>query len=69
MKGEYEQIGDGWEVVPKELRLACCDCSLTHDIWFRVRMVDKTPRLEWKVDRNERATAALRRKRKRASSD
>lgn len=61
---EYELIGDGWEHVPRKLELACCDCSLVHSIVFRVRMRQGKPQLEWKVDRNERATAALRRKRK-----
>lgn len=65
MKSEYQLIGDGWEDVPKRMELACCDCSLVHSIVFRVRMIEDKPKLQWKVDRNERATAAMRRHKKR----
>lgn len=65
VKDKYELIGDGWEMVPKSLELACCDCSLVHSIVFRVRTVKGKPQLQWMVDRNERATAALRRSKKR----
>ena len=65
MSKEYELIGDGYERVPKTLELACCDCHLVHSIAFRVRMVKGKPELQWKVDRNNRATAALRRKKKK----
>ena len=65
MSKEYELIGDGYEHVPKRLELACCDCSLVHSIIFRVRMVKGKPELQWKVDRNNRATAALRRKKRK----
>lgn len=65
MKGIYEDVGDGWQHVPRRMELACCDCSLVHSIAFRVRMEGSNPKLEWKVDRNNRATAALRRRKKR----
>ena len=61
MSHGYEDVGDGYEDLPKRLELACCDCSLVHSITFRV-LGGKTPKLQWKVDRNNRATAALRRK-------
>lgn len=62
---QYEMIGDGWERVPKKLDLACCDCSLVHSIVFRVRVKKGKPELQWMVDRNERATRALRRKKRK----
>ncbi len=62
---EYELIGDDWERVPKRLELACCDCSLVHSIAFRVKVIKDKPELQWKVDRNNRATAALRRKKRK----
>lgn len=65
MSKEYVLIGDGYEHVPKTLELACCDCSLVHSIAFRVRIIKGKPQLQWKVDRNNRATAALRRHKKR----
>lgn len=61
MSKEYELIGDGWEDVPRSLDLACCDCSLVHSIVFRVQMKEGEPQLQWKVDRNGKATGALRR--------
>ena len=65
MTKEYEDVGDGWQQLPKRLELACCDCSLVHSIDYRVKFVKGKPQLQWKVDRNNRATAALRRHTKR----
>lgn len=66
---QYQEVGDGWEELSRYLELACCDCSLVHDIEFRVRVKAGKPALEWKVFRNDKATKALRqalrRKRKR----
>jgi hypothetical protein len=61
----YTDVGDGWQLVPKRMELACCDCNLVHSIAFRAKLIDGKPKLLWKVDRNERATAALRRHKKR----
>lgn len=62
---DYPDVGDGWKTLPKELDLACCDCRLVHSISVRVKMAGKKPRIQWLVERNEEATAALRRHTKR----
>lgn len=57
----YTQIWDGeWNPAYREQRVACCDCGLVHDIYIR-RIKGK---LMQRVDRNERATAAIRRGKK-----
>lgn len=47
----------------KNYRLACCDCNLVHEMQFRV-FKDKKGLLsvKFRVKRNNRATAAKRRK-------
>lgn len=44
-------------------KLACCDCSLVHDVQFRT-VRDKQGRIsvKFKVRRNNRSTGQLRRK-------
>jgi hypothetical protein len=56
----YDVIADGdWMHVPSRgLHLACCDCSLTHDLRAKV---DKQGRVWVKLTRNNRRTSALRR--------
>ena len=54
---------DGWTIwinpaVPMEHKIVCCDCGLIHDIEFRV--VENA--VQFRARRNERATAARRRK-------
>lgn len=57
---------DGWSrwVYPvlDGYKLGCCDCGLTHDMQFRV--TDEYDRVEFRVRRNNRATAQVRRHRK-----
>ena len=61
----YHDVGDEWWAVPKIMDLQCCDCGLVHETRFRIRFEGKKPVLEMRMDRNERATAAVRRHRKR----
>lgn len=57
----YEDCPDGWfPILHRNWKLKCCDCSLIHKIDARV--VDG--RVELKISRDARATAAAR-KRKR----
>ena len=42
-----------------QIRLACCDCGLVHDVKFRY----KDNQISFSVRRNNKATAAKRRKR------
>lgn len=58
---EHPVDTDGWTewILPRQdYRLRCCDCRLVHDVEFRVA----DGMVWWRVRRNERATAASRRK-------
>lgn len=71
---------DGWTdwvtPIPFGYRMACCDCSLVHEMEFRVVLTHspmpdggfrvepidgKKFRAQFRVKRNNRATAAMRR--------
>lgn len=59
----YEQWYDGeWEHFPlKQIhRLMCCDCGLVHEI----TLVRKEGKIFLRMKRNDKATAAARRKKK-----
>jgi len=56
----YPAVGDEWEDC-EDIRLACCDCGLVHDIYFRARR----GKAQWRIDRNNRSTGQLRRNMKR----
>lgn len=58
-KRRYHQIVDGeWvRVLKRGFRDMCCDCGLVHRMDFRI--IDG--RIEFKVHRDDRATAAARR--------
>jgi hypothetical protein len=55
---------DGWskwiQPRPSNYRFACCDCCLVHDMQFRIY----EGRIQFRVSRNNRSTAAMRRTRK-----
>ena len=57
---------DGWSrwvyPVMDGYKMSCCDCGLVHDMQFRV--TDDYDRVEFRVRRNNRATAQVRRHRK-----
>ncbi|MDP1890515.1 MAG: hypothetical protein Q8K55_06435 [Gemmatimonadaceae bacterium] len=53
-----EPEADEWVLpVRKGYKLACCDCALVHDVDFRV----KGGRIQFRVRRNNRSTAMMRR--------
>ncbi len=69
MKQIYQERGQWsqWQnpVCAGSYRLACCDCGLTHNFQFRVMAAGKEVdlrkvRVEFRVCRNERSTAAVR---------
>lgn len=63
---KYEQVWDGdWWALPKRMSMQCCDCGLVHRVYFRINVEDGKPSLEMRMDRDNRATAAVRRARKR----
>ena len=60
----YDEVKEGEWVEPtrKGYKMACCDCSLVHRLDFR--LVGKVrKRIQFRVFRDYRATAAMRRKR------
>lgn len=52
---------DGWTdwIMPvmHDYKMGCCDCGLVHKLHFRV----KAGRCQFKISRDNRATAAVRR--------
>jgi hypothetical protein len=67
MGSRYDQVWDGdWWTLPKKMDMQCCDCGLVHSVYFRIRTEGGQPFLEMRMDRNERATAAVRRVKKRS---
>jgi uncharacterized Zn finger protein len=60
MKYEDTESGD-WFYPAKHFRMMCCDCGLVHEMTFRV---EHGRDIAVKVSRNDRATAAARRKKK-----
>jgi hypothetical protein len=63
IRQEHAITKDGWSrwvyPVMDGYKLACCDCGLVHDMQFRV--TDEYDRVEFRVRRNNRSTAAVRR--------
>ena len=68
---EEEIHPDGWSrwvyPVMDGYKLSCCDCGLVHDMQFRV--TDNYDRIEFRVRRNNRSTAAVRRYKKAETPD
>jgi hypothetical protein len=63
-RSKYEPVSDGdWMHLGHDgMSLACCDCSLVHDIDVKI-VASRTGRRKifLRVKRNERSTAAMRR--------
>ena len=50
-------LANEWvQPVRKGYKMACCDCGLVHDMDFRI----KNNRVQFRVRRNNRATAGIR---------
>jgi hypothetical protein len=55
---KYKEIGDAWvRPIYRGYKLVCCDCHLVHQLDFRVH----NKRVEFRVRRDNRATAQFRR--------
>lgn len=61
-RNKYPRIKDGQWVAPKRkgYRLMCCDCSLVHDMDFKLVPHAGGKRIIFRAKRNLRATAAAR---------
>lgn len=62
----YRTIQDGEKIWPyrRGYRLACCDCALVHRINFYLEPYGRGQRIVFRIWRDERATAACRRRKK-----
>lgn len=70
--GRYEeaQQGEWFEPLHRGYLLACCDCALVHRVDFRIAYTKtRRPKIQMRVHRHERATAAMRRPFKFAKDD
>lgn len=63
MSGRYPQVEAGEWVQPvrEGYKMACCDCDLVHVLDFRI----VKGRVQLRAFRDNRATAAMRRERKK----
>ena len=63
---KYPVVNDGDIVVPvmKGYRMRCCDCDLVHRVNFTVRKHGRGHKVSFRIWRDNRATAAARRKKK-----
>jgi hypothetical protein len=59
MRYDRPEANEWIQPVREGYRAACCDCGLVHEVDFRV----VKGRAQFRVRRNNRATAAMRRKR------
>lgn len=59
----YEQVEGEWiSPVHRNYKLACCDCGLVHKVDFQVSFSKSgKPSVHYRVFRDEKATAAMRR--------
>lgn len=64
MGTRYPQVYEGDVVRPvmTGYKMRCCDCSLVHVLNFEIVEVDDELRVEFTAFRDNRATAACRRK-------
>ena len=66
---KYTKMKDGEAItigIKDYLRVACCDCGLTHDLYFETRSQKGGGKvLTITICRNERATGQVRRHRKK----
>lgn len=65
MSKRYEAMKDGEWISPsrKRFKFMCCDCSLVHRFEFRLVPWGKGKEIQFRVFRDERATAAARKAR------
>ncbi len=71
-RARYFQVKEdtGWITPTRKHRMACCDCGLVHNMEFRIALVERLngrkhnkPTIQFKANRNARATAGRRGKR------
>lgn len=56
------EVANRWvQPIKKGYRTACCDCGLVHEMDFRIVPYGSGRKVQFRVRRNDRATAAVRR--------
>jgi len=72
MKTKYDYPKEGEWITPTRVhKLACCDCGLVHTTHFRIAIIERLngrkhgkPTVQFRVWRDDRATAGRRRAKK-----
>jgi hypothetical protein len=59
---EVPKEGDWVQPIRKGYKMRCCDCGLVHRLYFRIVGTGRGSTIPFKVKRDNRATAACRRK-------
>ncbi len=59
-KYERPKAGEWVQPIRTGYKLACCDCGLVHTVDFRI-VGDKRKKVQFRVFRNNRSTALMRR--------
>lgn len=61
---KYPQVYEGETVRPvrRNYKMVCCDCGLVHTLNFRLEPYGNGKRIAFTAYRDERATAAIRRR-------
>jgi len=68
---KYQKVNAGEWVQPVRngYKMACCDCGLVHKLNFRIVKKGTRNFIQFQGFRDERATAAVRRERKKESGE
>lgn len=61
MRYKKVQAGEWVQPIRKGYKMRCCDCGLVHRLNFRLVKHGLGHKIQFNADRDERATAAIRR--------
>ena len=56
------KTGEWVAPIPKGYKFRCCDCGLVHQMDFRVVEIGKGKQIQFRAERDNRATAQVRRR-------
>ena len=65
MKYEEPESGEWVQPVRRNYKLMCCDCGLVHNLDFRLVKTKRGAFIQFRAERDERATAGARRNRRK----
>jgi hypothetical protein len=55
------KAGEWVQPIRKGYKMACCDCGLVHTMDFRIAKAGRVQKVQFRVFRNNRSTAMMRR--------